>query len=76
MKMKLMSGCVILALAVAAVAANVANLFEFDKMQGVQGPFVGTLHPIRGITGAGKIWKIGTAKAQLDIKSCKSSSRG
>jgi hypothetical protein len=67
MKKKLLVGATILALAIVASAAGVANLLEFDKMQAVQGPFVGTLHPIRGIPGAGKIWKIGTAKAQLDV---------
>jgi len=67
MKRKLLIVASILALAIVASAADVANRFEFDKMKGVQGPFVGTLHPIRGIVGAGKAWKVGTAKAQLDV---------
>ncbi|HYU45638.1 MAG TPA: hypothetical protein VEK84_05605 [Terriglobales bacterium] len=56
----------VLALAIVASAAAVPKLLQFNAMQPVKGPFVGTLHPIRGIPGAGKIWKIGSAKAELD----------
>ena len=66
MKRKLLVVSSILALAIVASAAGVPNLLEFDAMQPVKGPFVGA-HPIRGIVGAGKIWKIGTAKAQLNV---------
>jgi hypothetical protein len=67
MKRKLLLVATILALAVVASAAGgVLQLLQFNAMQPVKGPFVGTLHPIRGIVGAGKIWKIGSAKAELD----------
>jgi hypothetical protein len=63
---KLLLVVTILALAILASAAAVPDLLQFNAMQAVQGPFVGTLHKIRGIPGAGKIWKIGSAKAELD----------
>jgi hypothetical protein len=64
---KLLLVATILALAIVASAADaVPELLQFDAMQPVKGPFVGTLHPIRGIPGAGKIWKIGLAKAELN----------
>jgi hypothetical protein len=65
MKRKLLLVTTILALAIMAVAA-VPQLLQFNAMQPVKGPYVGTLHPIRGIPGAGKIWKIGSATAELD----------
>jgi hypothetical protein len=66
MKRKLLVVATILALAVLASSAGLPDLLQFNAMQPVKGPFVGTLHPIRGIVGAGKIWKIGSAKAELD----------
>jgi len=67
MKRNLLLVATILALAVVASAAGgVPQLLQFNAMQPVKGPFVGTLHPIRGIPGAGKIWKIASATAELD----------
>jgi hypothetical protein len=66
MKRKLLLVTTILALAVVASAAGLPDLLQFNAMQPVKGPYVGTLHPIRGIPGAGKIWKIGSAKAELN----------
>jgi hypothetical protein len=66
MKRKLLLVATILALAIGASADGLPQLLEFNAMQPVKGPFVGTLHPIRGIVGGGKIWKIGSAKAELD----------
>jgi hypothetical protein len=66
MKRKLLLVATILALAIGASADGLPQLLEFHAMQPVQGPFVGTLHPIRGIPGGGKIWKIASATAELD----------
>ena len=67
MKKKLLLIATILALAIVASAeGTVPQLLQFNRMQPVKGPFVGSAHPIRGIPGAGKIWKIASGKAQLD----------
>jgi len=57
---------IVLGLAAAMVAADsTLTLLQFSRMQPVKGPYLGTAHPIRGIAGAGKIWKITSAKAEL-----------
>lgn len=66
MNRKLLLVITILALAISASADGVPNLLQFDAMQPVKGPFVGSAHPIRGIPGAGKIWKITSGRAELN----------
>lgn len=40
-------------------------ILEFDSMVSVSGPFVGTVNPIRGISGGGLPWAISEGKGEL-----------
>ncbi len=42
------------------------DLLEADTMVGVDGPFVGTTNPIRGVNGGGLPWVLDEAKVELD----------
>lgn len=56
------------ALAVIPFASSSSGeaLFEFDEMVAVDGAFVGTDNPIRGINGGGLAWLIDEGEARLD----------
>jgi hypothetical protein len=41
------------------------TVLEFQTMVGVNGPFLGTLNPIRGINGGGLPWVLDAAKGEL-----------
>ena len=42
------------------------GVLEADTMVGVDGPFVGTANPIRGVNGGGLPWVLDEAKVELD----------
>jgi len=42
------------------------GVIEADTMVGVDGPFVGTANPIRGVNGGGLPWVLDEAKVELD----------
>ena len=42
------------------------RVFRADTMVGVDGPFLGTANPIRGINGGGLPWVLDEAKVELD----------
>jgi hypothetical protein len=49
----------------AAAQADV-GLLRADSMAGVDGPFLGTANPIRGVPGGGLPWVLDKAKVDLD----------
>jgi hypothetical protein len=50
-----------------AWSSDGAKVLEFDTMAPVDGPFVGTANPIRGINGGGLPWQIDEAKGELTV---------
>lgn len=55
-----------LILAVPALpAAAVDTVLEFETMEGVAGPFLGTANPIRGVPGGGRPWVLTRAEGEL-----------
>ena len=54
-----------LAVVVPAVAGSGSNIMAFTTMVGVQGPYVGSTNPIRGIDGGGLPWAIMGAEGVL-----------
>jgi len=42
------------------------GVLEADTMVGVDGPFVGTANPIRGVNGGGLPWVLDESKVELD----------
>jgi hypothetical protein len=53
------------ALQVPAWSSGSDKVLEFDTMAPVDGPFVGTANPIRGVNGGGLPWQIDDAKGSL-----------
>jgi hypothetical protein len=49
----------------AAAKGPGTSLFEFHRLVGVSGPFLGAANPVRGLAGGGAAWAIGEAKAEL-----------
>jgi hypothetical protein len=43
------------------------KVLEFDTMAPVDGPFVGSANPIRGVNGGGLPWQIEDAKGELTV---------
>ena len=41
------------------------KVLEFDTMAGVNGPFVGSANPIRGVNGGGLPWQIAEGRGEL-----------
>lgn len=52
-------------LTVVATAQSDPVILEFKTMAPVQGPYLGTANPIRGITGGGVTWVIADGKGKL-----------
>jgi hypothetical protein len=50
-----------------AWSAGKGMVLEFTTMAPVDGPFVGTVNPIRGINGGGLPWQIAGARGELSI---------
>jgi hypothetical protein len=48
-----------------AASSNGKKVLEFQTMAGVDGPFVGSANPIRGINGGGLPWQIDDAVGEL-----------
>ncbi len=43
-----------------------SKIMEFETMVGVSGPFLGTRNPIRGVSGGGLPWVIGSGQGELE----------
>jgi hypothetical protein len=52
-------------LATGAGSAEAPRVVEFDTMAAVQGPYVGTANPIRGVNGGGLPWQIERGVGEL-----------
>lgn len=52
-------------LALPAWSSGKAKVLEFDTMAPVDGVFVGTVNPVRGVNGGGLPWQIDEAKGEL-----------
>lgn len=48
-----------------AASSNGGKVLEFETMVGVDGPFVGSANPIRGINGGGLPWQIDDTSGEL-----------
>ncbi len=48
-----------------AASSDDERILEFETMVGVDGPFVGSANPIRGINGGGLPWQIDDAVGEL-----------
>ncbi len=48
-----------------AASSNGKKVLEFQTMVGVDGPFVGSANPIRGINGGGLPWQVDDAAGEL-----------
>lgn len=48
-----------------AEGAEVGTITEFDSLVGVKGAFLGDMHSIRGVPGAGLPWTIGSVAGNL-----------
>ena len=48
-----------------AASSNGHKILQFQTMVGVDGPFVGSVNPIRGINGGGLPWQIDDAAGKL-----------
>jgi hypothetical protein len=58
---------VVLSSQLPAWGSGTPKILEFDTMAPVDGPFVGTANPIRGIAGGGFPWQIDEAKGELGV---------
>ena len=50
---------------VSGASSTQSEMLEFDKLAGVNGPFVGTANPIRGVSGGGLPWQIAAAEGHV-----------
>jgi hypothetical protein len=49
-----------------SATAAPAVVLKFDSMAPVTGPYVGVTNPIRGVSGGGKAWQLGSAMGLLE----------
>lgn len=50
---------------VSGASSSRREMLEFDSLAGVDGPFVGTAKPIRGVSGGGLPWQIDEAEGHI-----------
>ena len=50
----------------AGASSSGQKVLKFDTMVGVDGPFVGSSNPIRGVNGGGLPWQIAKGKGELE----------
>ena len=56
---------VALVVQVSSAGSDGENVVEFDTMFGVDGPFVGTMNPVREVPGGGLPWQIERGRGEL-----------
>jgi hypothetical protein len=56
---------VALVVQVSSAGSDGKNILEFDTMFGVDGPFVGTMNPVREVPGGGLPWQIERGRGEL-----------
>jgi hypothetical protein len=61
----LLLSSVFLSAGVPTAAAGMPTIYEFNTMVGVPRPYTGSANPIRGISGGGLPWVIGSANGEL-----------
>jgi hypothetical protein len=61
----LLASMVFLGAGISTASAGMPTIYEFNTMVGVPRPYTGSANPIRGISGGGLPWVVGSANGEL-----------